>query len=328
MADYNAGILGMGHSYPEGILTNADLEKIVETSDEWITTRTGIKQRHKAADNEYTSQFGTAAARQALERAGLKPEDLDIIICATTTPDQIMPSTGALIQAQIGATNAAGMDVFAACSGFIYGITMVESMIKTGQIKYALVVGAEVLTKYVDYTDRGTCVIFGDGAGAAVLGPVNSGKGILATKIKSDGRYEEQLYAPGGGTKLGTSHETIDNRLHFFKMKGNELFKVAVRSMADISAEMLAKAGLTVDDVDIVIPHQANQRITDAVASRLGVPDEKVYSNIAEHGNTSSASIPIALDECIESGRVKEGSTVLLTAFGGGVTWGATVLKF
>ena len=328
MAEYNAGILGMGHSYPEGILTNADLEKIVETSDEWITSRTGIKQRHKAADNEYTSQFGTAAARQALERAGLKPVDLDIIICATTTPDQIMPSTGALIQAQIGATNAAGMDVFAACSGFIYGITMVESMIKTGQIKYALVVGAEVLTKYVDYTDRGTCVIFGDGAGAAVLGPVNSGKGILATKIKSDGRYEEQLYAPGGGTKMGTTHQTIDDRMHFFKMKGNELFKVAVRSMADISAEMLAKAGLTVDDVDIVIPHQANQRITDAVASRLGVPEEKVYSNIAEHGNTSSASIPIALDECIQSGRIKEGSIVLVTAFGGGVTWGATVLQF
>src|SRR5204863_4158940 len=195
MAEYNAGILGMGHSYPEGILTNADLEKMVETSDEWITSRTGIKQRHKAADNEYTSQFGTSAARQALGRAGLKPEDVDIIICATTTPDQIMPSTGALIQAQIGATNAAGMDVFAACSGFLYGLTLVESMIKTGQIKYALVVGAEVLTKYVDYTDRGTCVIFGDGAGAAIVGPVNSGKGILATKIKSDGRYEEQLYA-------------------------------------------------------------------------------------------------------------------------------------
>lgn len=328
MTQQNAGILGMGHAYPEGILTNADLEKIVETSDEWITSRTGIKQRHKAAENEYTSQFGTAAAKMALERAGLKPEDLDLIVCATTTPDQIMPSTGALIQAQIGAVNAAGMDVFAACSGFIYGLTMVESMIRTGQIKYALVIGAEVLTKYVDYTDRGTCVIFGDGAGAAVLGPVNSGKGILATKIKSDGRYEEQLYAPGGGTKLGTSHETIDNRLHFFKMKGNELFKVAVRSMADISAEMLDKAGYTVEDVDIVIPHQANQRITDAVASRLGVAEEKVYSNIAEHGNTSSASIPIAMDECIESGRIKEGSLVLLTAFGGGVTWGGTVIRF
>lgn len=324
----NAGIIGMGHAYPEGILTNADLEKIVETSDEWITTRTGIKQRHKAADNEYTSQFGTKAAKLALERAGLRPEDIDIIVCATTTPDQIMPSTGALIQAQLGATNAAGMDVFAACSGFLYGITMVESMIRTGQIRYALVIGAEVLTKYVDYTDRGTCVIFGDGAGAAVLGPVAEGKGILATKIRSDGRYEEQLYAPGGGTKLGTTHETIDNREHFFKMKGNELFKVAVRSMADISKEMLDKTGYTVEDVDIVIPHQANQRITDAVASRLGVPEEKVYSNIAYHGNTSSASIPIAMDECIESGKIKEGSLVLLTAFGGGVTWGGTVIRF
>ncbi len=318
----------MGHSFPEGILTNADLEKIVETSDEWITSRTGIKQRHKAADNEYTSQFGTKAAKLALERAGLKPEDIDIIVCATTTPDQIMPSTGALIQAQLGAVNAAGMDVFAACSGFLYGITMVESMIRTGQIRYALVIGAEVLTKYVDYTDRGTCVIFGDGAGAAVLGPVPEGKGILATKIRSDGRYEEQLYAPGGGTKLGTTHETIDNGEHFFKMKGNELFKVAVRSMADISKEMLDKTGYTVEDVDIVIPHQANQRITDAVASRLGVPEEKVYSNIAYHGNTSSASIPIALDECIESGKVREGSLVLLTAFGGGVTWGGTVIRF
>lgn len=328
MTQVNAGIIGMGHAYPEGILTNADLEKIVETSDEWITSRTGIKQRHKAAANEYTSQFGTAAAKQALERAGLKAEDIDLIVCATTTPDQIMPSTGALIQAQLGAVNAAGMDIFAACSGFIYGITMVESMIRTGQIKYALVIGAEVLTKYVDYTDRGTCVIFGDGAGAAVLGPVPEGKGILATKIKSDGRYEEQLYAPGGGTKLGTSHQTIDDGQHFFKMKGNELFKVAVRSMADISAEMVEKAGYKVEDIDIVIPHQANQRITDAVASRLGVPEEKVYSNIAFHGNTSSASIPIALDECIESGRVNEGSLVLLTAFGGGVTWGGTVIRF
>ena len=324
----NAGIIGMGHSFPEGILTNADLEKLVDTNDEWITTRTGIKQRHKAAENEYTSQFATKAAVQALERSSINAEDIDLIICATTTPDQIMPSTGALIQAQIGAVNAAGMDVFAACSGFLFGITMVESMIRTGQITHALVIGAEVLTKYVDYTDRGTCVIFGDGAGAAVLGPVPEGKGILATKIRSDGRYEEQLYAPGGGTKLGTTHKTIDDGEHFFKMKGNELFKVAVRSMADISAEMVEKAGYTVDDIDIVIPHQANQRITDAVASRLGVPDEKVYSNIAQMGNTSSASIPIAMDECIQSGRIKEGSLVLLTAFGGGVTWGGTVIRF
>lgn len=328
MTEQNAGIIGMGHAYPEGILTNADLERMVETSDEWITSRTGIKQRHKARDDEYTSQFGVLAARQALERAGLEATDIDIIVCATTTPDQIMPSTGALIQAQIGATNAGAMDVFAACSGFLYGLTIVESMIRTGQIRYALVIGAEVLTKYVDYTDRSTCVIFGDGAGAAVLGPVEKGKGILATKIRSDGRYEEQLYAPGGGTKLGTTHQTIDDRMHFFKMKGNELFKVAVRSMADVSKEMLDVTGYSVDDVDVVIPHQANQRITDAVAQRLGVSEEKVYSNIAEHGNTSSASIPIALDECIEAGKIKEGSLVLLTAFGGGVTWGGTLIRF
>ena len=318
----------MGHAYPEGILTNADLEKLVDTNDEWITSRTGIKQRHKAAADEYTSQFGTKAAQIALERAGLKAEDIELIVCATTTPDQIMPSTGALIQAQLGAVNAAGMDIFAACSGFLYGLTMVESMIRTGQIRYALVIGAEVLTKYVDYTDRGTCVIFGDGAGAAVLGAVDEGKGILATKIRSDGRYEEALYAAGGGTKLGTTHATIDNRDHFFKMKGNELFKVAVRSMAEISTEMLEKSGYTIDDVDLVVPHQANQRITDAVAARLKIPEEKIYSNIARHGNTSSASIPIALDECLQSDKIKPGNLVLLTAFGGGVTWGATVIRF
>lgn len=324
----NAGILSTGCDYPEAVLTNADLEKIVETSDEWITTRTGIRERRKASDNEYTSQFAVRAGRQAIERAGLKPEDIDIIICATTTPDQILPSTGCLIQRDLGCVNAAGMDLFAACSGFIYGITMVESMIRTGQIRYALVIGAEVLTKYVDYTDRTTCVIFGDGAGAAVLGAVEDGKGILATKIQSDGNYEEQLYARGGGTKLGTSHETIDNREHFFKMRGNEIFKVAVRNMSGVSQEMLEKAGLTVDDVDLVIPHQANQRITDAVAKKLGVDPAKVYSNIERMGNTSSASIPIALDEVMQSGNIKEGDVVLLTAFGGGITWGGTLIRF
>src|SRR5947199_10413258 len=328
MSKMNAGILSTSHSYPEGILTNADLEKMVDTSDEWITTRTGIKQRRKAAPDEYTSQFAVRASREALERIGIDPSEIDLILCATVTPDQILPSTACLIQAELGAHKAAAMDIVAACSGFLYGLSMAGAMISDGQSKYVLVIGAEILTKYVDYTDRSTCVIFGDGAGAAVVGPVPEGKGILATKIRSDGRYEEQLYAPGGGTKLGTTYKTIDEGQHFFKMKGNELFKVAVRSMADISAEMLQKAGYTVDDVDLVIPHQANQRITDAVASRLGVPEEKVYSNIAEHGNTSSASIPIAMDECIQSGRIQEGSLVLLTAFGGGVTWGGTVIRF
>ncbi len=324
----NAGIIGMGHAYPSGVLTNADLEKIVETSDEWITTRTGIKQRRKAADDEYTSQFGIKAANQALERAGIDASEIDLLVCATTSPDQILPSTGCIIQAEIGANNAAAYDLFAACSGFLYGLTTVESMIRTGQIRYALVIGAEILTKYVDYTDRSTCIIFGDGAGAAVIGAVPEGKGILATKIRSDGRFAEQLYSPGGGTRMKTTLETIEGGMHFFKMKGNELFKVAVRSMTEISLEMLEKAGCTVDDVDLVVPHQANQRITDAVASKLGVAKEKVYSNIAEHGNTSSASIPIALDECIESGKIKEGDLVLMTAFGGGATWGATLARF
>ncbi len=328
MNSKNAGIIGTGHAYPEGVLTNADLEKIVETSDDWITSRTGIKQRRKAADDEYTSIFGVKAGRQALERAGIDASEVDLIICATTSPDQILPSTGCLIQAELGANNAAAYDLFAACSGFLYGLSTAEAMIRTGQIRYALIIGAEVLTKYVDYTDRSTCVIFGDGAGAAVLGAVDEPKGILATKIRSDGRFAEQLFAPGGGTRLGLTHQTIDNRDNFFKMKGNELFKVAVRSMAEISLEMLGKAGYSVNDVDLVIPHQANQRITDAVASRLGVPEEKVYSNIAQHGNTSSASIPIALDECVQSGKVKPGDLVLMTAFGGGVTWGATVIRF
>lgn len=328
MSGINAGIIGTGHAYPAGILTNADLEKIVDTSDEWITTRTGIKQRRKAADDEYTSQFGVKAGRQALERAGIDAGEVDLIICATTSPDQILPSTGCLIQAELGANNAAAYDQFAACSGFIYGLSTAESMIRTGQIRYALIIGAEILTKYVDYTDRSTCVIFGDGAGAAVLGPVEEGKGILATKIRSDGRFAEQLYAPGGGTRLGLTKETIDNRQNFFKMKGNELFKIAVRSMTEVSQEMLAKAGVSADELKLVIPHQANQRITDAVTDRLGVNPDIVYSNIAQHGNTSSASIPIALDECMQDGKIQEGDLVLMTAFGGGVTWGATLVRF
>ena len=328
MANQRAGILGTGHSYPEGILTNDDLAKIVETSDEWITTRTGIKQRRKAAPGEYTSLFAVRAGRQAIERARLDPADIDLLICATVTPDQILPSTGCIIQAELGTHNAAAMDVVAACSGFLYGLALANSMIQTGQSRYALVIGAEILTQFVDYTDRKTCVLFGDGAGAAVLGPVEGNRGILAAKIKSDGRYEEQLYSPGGGTRRRPTAETLANGDHFFKMKGNELFKVAVRSMAEISRDVLQTAGLTADDVDVFIPHQANQRITEAVASKLNVDMNKVYSNIAVHGNTSSASIPIALDECVESGKVKEGDLVLMASFGGGVTWGGVLLRW
>ena len=328
MANINAGILGTGHAYPEGILTNADLEKMVETSDDWITSRTGIKQRRKAAPGEYTSLFAVKAARQAIERARIDPSEIDTLICATVTPDQILPSTGCLIQAEIGANNAAAFDIAAACSGFLYGLAMANGLIRTGQSKRALVIGAEVLTQYVDYTDRSTCVIFGDGAGAAVLGPVESERGILAARIRSDGRFAEHLYAPGGGTKLGSTAETIAAGEHFFKMKGNELFKVAVRSMADISREVLGEAGKTASDVDLFIPHQANQRITDAVARQLDVNLERVYSNISMHGNTSSASIPIALDECVEAGRVNEGDLVLLASFGGGVTWGGVLIRW
>src|ERR1041384_5907682 len=328
METTRAGILGTGRSYPEGVLTNADLEKIVETSDDWITTRTGIKQRRKAGPGEYTSQFATLASQQAIERAGIDANDVDLILCATVTPDQILPSTACLIQAQLGANKAAAMDIVASCSGFIYGITIAEPMIRSGQIKYALVIGAELLTRYVDYTDRATCVLFGDGAGAAVVGPVENDRGILAAKIRSDGRYEEQLYAPGGGTKGGFTADTIARGDHFFKMKGNEVFKVAVRSMNDISRQVLCEAGLQTDDIDLFIPHQANQRITESVANQLKVDMSRVYSNIARTGNTSSASIPICLDECVETNRIKPGDNVLMASFGGGFTWGAVTLRW
>lgn len=328
MGNVHAGIVGTGHSYPEGILTNADLARMVETSDDWITSRTGIKQRRKAGPGEYTSQFAVRAARQAIERAGVDPLEIDLILCATVTPDQILPSTGCIIQAELGANKAAAMDIVAACSGFLYGLTLADSMIRTGQVRYALVIGAEILTQYVDYTDRGTCVLFGDGAGAAILGPVEGDQGILAARIRSDGRYLEQLYSPGGGTRRPPSAETLAAGEHFFKMKGNELFKVAVRSMSEISNEVLEEAGLRAEDVKLFIPHQANQRITDAVASKLNVEEARVYTNISMHGNTSSASIPIALDECVEAGHISKGDLVLMASFGGGVTWGGVLVRW
>jgi 3-oxoacyl-[acyl-carrier-protein] synthase III len=328
MGNVHAGIVGTGHSYPEGILTNADLAKMVETSDDWIISRTGIKQRRKAAPGEYTSQFAVRAARQAIERAGIDPLDIDLLLCATVTPDQILPSTGCIIQAELGANKAAAMDIVAACSGFLYGLSLADSMIRTGQVRYALVIGAEILTQYVDYTDRGTCILFGDGAGAAIVGAVEGDQGILAARIRSDGRYLEQLYSPGGGTRRPPSAETLAAGEHFFKMKGNELFKVAVRSMSEISLEVLEEAGLRAEDVKLFIPHQANQRITDAVANKLNVEQERVYSNISMHGNTSSASIPIALDECVEAGRISKGDLVLMASFGGGVTWGGVLVRW
>jgi 3-oxoacyl-[acyl-carrier-protein] synthase-3 len=328
MGEVRAQILGTGRAYPQGIMTNADFAALVETSDEWITSRTGIKERHRAGEGEYTSQFAVAAARQAIERARIDPIDIGLVICATVSPDQILPSTACLIQAELGCNKAAAFDLVAACSGFVYGVTMANQMIRSGLTRYALVIGAEVLSRYVDFTDRGTCVLFGDGAGAAVLGPTEEDRGILATRIYSDGRFAEQLYSPGGGTRIPPTAETLSEGLHFFKMKGNELFKVAVRSMADVSREVLEEAGYKPEDVKLFIPHQANQRITDAVANNLKVDSSIVYSNIAYHGNTSSASIPIALDECIEKGKVNEGDIVLLASFGGGVTWGGVLLKW
>jgi len=268
------------------------------------------------------------AARQAIERAGMQAEDIDLILCATVSPDQILPSTGCIIQAELGANKAAAMDVVAACSGFLYGLTLADAMIRSGQSKYALVIGAEILTRYVDYTDRQTCVLFGDGAGAAVLGEVDGDRGILAARIKSDGRYLEQLFSPGGGTRRRPTAETLAAGDHFFKMRGNELFKVAVRSMAEISREVLEEAGLSAEDVKLFIPHQANQRITDAVASKLNVESERVYSGISQHGNTSSASIPIGLDESVEAGKISTGDLVLMASFGGGVTWGGVLMRW
>jgi 3-oxoacyl-[acyl-carrier-protein] synthase III len=328
MAETRAAILGTGRAYPEGILTNADLEKMVETSDEWITSRTGIKERHRAADGEYTSMFAVAAALKAIEQARIDPIDIGLLICATVSPDQILPSTGCLIQAELGANRAAAFDLVAACSGFLYGLTMADKMIRTGQTRYALVIGAEVLSRYVDFTDRSTCILFGDGAGAAVLGPAEGDRGVLSTRIYSDGRFAEQLYSPGGGTRMRPTAETLASGQHYFKMKGNELFKIAVRSMTDVSREVLDEAGYKPEDVKLFIPHQANQRITDAVASKLNVDSSIVYSNIAYHGNTSAASVPIALDECVEQGKVKEGDLLLLASFGGGVTWGGAVIRW
>lgn len=329
MSLYRAFIAGMGHALPEGTLTNADLEKIVETSDEWIATRTGIRSRHKAAPDEFTSTFATRAARTALERAGVSAADLDLIICATVCPDMALPSTAVLIQSQLGARKAAAFDVAAACSGFLYALTIASQFIATGAGRNILIIGAELLTRYVDYADRSTCVIFGDGAGAAVISrSPDDQRGVLATRIQSDGDLAEFLYIPGGGTRIPTSHESVDQGQHFIKMKGNELFKVAVRSMEDLSRKVLDEVKMTAGDIDLLVPHQANQRITDAVADRLGIPSEKVYSNIARIGNTSSASIPICLDELSEAGQLKPGMTVMLTAFGAGTTWGSVLMRW
>jgi len=322
------GILGTGSMLPEKVITNFDLEKLVETSDQWITERTGIKERRQAAPNETTSSLSVQAARKALEMAGISPEQLDLIICSTISPDMPLPATASLIQRELGAGTCCAFDLAAACSGFLFGLTVVDQFVKTGKSKYALVIGAELLSRYLDYQDRATCVIFGDGVAAAVLGRVNSSSGILATEVHTNGTYADHLYIPAGGTARPASCETVQARDHFIKMRGNELFKVAVRSLEEVSLHVIEQAGVQPDQIDLFIPHQANLRITEAVRERLGLPAEKVYSNISRVGNTSSASIPICLDECVRSGRIKKGDLVLMSAFGAGVTWGSVLIRW
>jgi 3-oxoacyl-[acyl-carrier-protein] synthase-3 len=322
------GILGTGSALPEKVITNFDLEKMVETSDKWITERTGIKERRQAAPNETTSMLSTQAARKALEMAGIAPEQLDLIICSTISPDMPLPATASLIQRELGAGTCCAFDLAAACSGFLFGLTVVDQFVKTEKAKYALVIGAELLSRYLDYEDRATCVIFGDGVAAGVLGPVNSNSGILASEVHTNGAYADHLYIPAGGTARPASCETVQAREHFIKMRGNELFKVAVRSLEEVSRRVIEQGNAQPGDIDLFIPHQANLRITEAVRERLGVPAEKVYSNINRVGNTSSASIPICLDECVRSGRIKKGDLILMSAFGAGVTWGSVLLRW
>lgn len=321
------GIIGVGEYLPKKILSNADLEKMVDTSDDWITTRTGIKERRLASKEEATSDLAVKAGRQALESAKLKAEDLDLIIVATITPDMQFPSVACIIQNILGAKKAICFDISGACAGFVYALTVAQQFIASGKCKNALVVGAEKLSSITDWQDRNTCVLFGDGAGAAVLSEVKSG-GILSSFLGSDGAMGDLLLVPAGGSRNPTTHKTIDDRLHYIKMRGNELFKIAVMTMADAAQEAIKQAGLKCGDIDLVIPHQANMRIIMAVAKKLGLSENRIYLNIAKYGNMSSASTATALCEAVKKGRIKKGDIVLLDAFGAGLVWGACIIKW
>lgn len=321
------GIIGVGEYLPEKVLTNADLEKMVDTSNEWIISRTGIKERRIAAADEPTSVLAIKAAREALKDAKLDPKDLDLIIVATITPDMQFPSVASIVQNTLGATKAAAFDVSAACAGFVYGLSVAHQFISSGTYKKALVIGAEKLSAITDWQDRNTCVLFGDGAGACVFGEVASG-GIISTYLGCDGSNLELLNLPGGGSRNPTTHETIDKRLHYIRMQGNEVFKIAVRTMTDAAETVLKQAGLKFSDIDLIIPHQANSRIILAVAKRLGLPEDKIFLNIEKYGNMSSASTVTALVEAVKEGKVKKGDTILLDCFGAGLVWGASVIKW
>ena len=322
------GIIGIGSFVPEKILTNKDLEKIVDTNDEWISERTGIKVRHIVADGENTSDIAAKAAERALKDAGLTADDIDLIVVATATPDMLFPATACLVQNKLKAGKAAAYDLAAGCSGFMYAIVTASQFIKTGLYKHVLVIGAESLSRILDWTDRNTCVLFGDGAGAVVLGEVPEGYGILGSNLGADGSGGDLLCLPAGGTSRPATEATVRERLHFVHMAGNEVFKFAVKVMGEAALNALEHAKIDTSEVDWLIPHQANIRIIQSAAKRLKMPMEKVIVNVDRYGNTSSASIPIALEEAIHDGRIKSGQVITMVGFGAGLTWASAVMRW
>jgi 3-oxoacyl-[acyl-carrier-protein] synthase III len=324
-----AEILGLGSGLPETVLDNHYFEKIVETSDEWIRERSGIRERRMISPNETNSDLAMRAGKAALEDAGLAPEDMDVVIVSTCTPDRTVPACAVAVQDKLGARNAAAFDLNAACSGFIYGLIVANGLIISHAASRVLVIGSDVLTRWTNFKDRTTCVLFADGAGAAVLGPSTSDKGIMGYYFKSDGRLRDLITVPAGGTETPASHATVDADLHFIQMKGNDVYKYAVSNLADSARKALEHAGMTAEQVDLVIPHQANTRILESVAKRLKIDyEKKFFINIDHTGNTSAASIPIALAEAKQTGRIHKGQTLLCVAFGGGLTYGGIVIKY
>ncbi len=328
MAQIKARIIGTGSYLPERILTNFDLEKMVDTSNEWISARTGINERRIAADHEQTSDLAATAALRAMEMAGVTPDQIDMVVLATVTGDYPWPSTACLVQDKIGARNASAWDVSAACTGFVYAMASASKFIETGSCRRALVIGAEIFSRIIDWEDRNTCVLFGDGAGAVVLEGQEGDHGILSTHLHSDGSYWELLYQPGFGSRYPASIAGVEERLPFLKMAGNEVYKMAVRSMYDVAVEALQANNLNVSEIAKLFPHQANRRILDAVAKRLKLEDGQMYVNVDKCGNTSGASIPLALDEANRKGLLNCGDLILLDAFGGGFTWGSCLLRW
>jgi 3-oxoacyl-[acyl-carrier-protein] synthase-3 len=322
-----ARVVSTGRFNPPRVVTNADLEAMVETSDEWIRTRTGIRERRLADPGVGAADMGAAAARVALERAGIDAKDVDMLLVSTATPDRLLPSTACDIQALLGASNAGSYDFATACSGFLYGLSLAEAHIAAGQAKTVLVIATERMSSIVDWGDRSTCVLFGDGAGAAVVQPAEDGRGILSSFMKSDGTLAELLYRPGGGAKIPFDLAVLDEKSHLVKMAGPEVFKAAVRSMCEAAEQALQRAGVTSEEIDLLVPHQANNRIIEATAKYAGIPMDKVFVNVDRYGNMSSASVPVALDEAREQGRVQDGSLVLMVAFGAGFTWAANVVR-